>query len=98
MLKDLGQREVNELHVEAGHKLHGSLIREGLADEFLTYLAPKLLGPGMGMAALAPLAALSDGPALEFGEVDRLGEDLRILARVAGHDAFLSGSAVQRPA
>ena len=98
MLKDLGQREVNELHVEAGHKLHGSLIREGLADEFLTYLAPKLLGPGMGMAALAPLAALSDGPALQFGEVDRLGDDLRILARVAGHDAFLSGSAVQRPA
>ena len=97
MLKDLGQREVNELHVEAGHKLHGSLIREGLADEFLTYLAPKLLGPGMGMAALAPLAALSDGTALRFGEVERLGGDLRILARVAGHDAFLGRSAVLRP-
>jgi diaminohydroxyphosphoribosylaminopyrimidine deaminase / 5-amino-6-(5-phosphoribosylamino)uracil reductase len=95
MLKDLGRREVNELHVEAGHKLHGSLIREGLADEFLTYLAPKLLGPGMGMADLAPLAALSDGPALQFGEVARLGDDLRILARVAGHDAFLGGSPVQ---
>ena len=89
MLKDLGRREVNELHVEAGHKLHGSLIREGLADELLTYLAPKLLGPGMGMAALKPLAALSDGPELRFAQVERLGDDLRILARVAGHDAFL---------
>jgi diaminohydroxyphosphoribosylaminopyrimidine deaminase/5-amino-6-(5-phosphoribosylamino)uracil reductase len=89
MLKDLGRREVNELHVEAGHKLHGSLIREGLADEFLMYLAPKLLGPGMGMAALAPLTVLKDGPQLKFESVDRIGNDLRILARVAGHDAFL---------
>lgn len=89
MLKDLGQREVNELHVEAGHKLHGSLIREGLADEFLVYVAPKLLGPGMGMAAMSPLTALKDGPQLTWGEVDRVGEDLRILARVQGRDAFL---------
>jgi diaminohydroxyphosphoribosylaminopyrimidine deaminase / 5-amino-6-(5-phosphoribosylamino)uracil reductase len=89
MLKDLGTREVNELHVEAGHKLHGSLIREGLVDEFLTYLAPKLLGPGMGMAALAPLSALEDGPQLHFESMDRVGEDLRIVSRVAGHDAFL---------
>ena len=91
MLKDLGQREINELHVEAGHKLHGSLIREGLADEFLMYLAPKLLGPGMGMAALAPLSELSEGTQLSFGAVDRIGDDLRILARVTGRDAFLSG-------
>lgn len=89
MLKDLGRREINELHVEAGHKLHGSLIREGLADELLMYLAPKLLGPGMGMAAMAPLTRLQDGPQLQFGAVDRVGDDLRILARVAGHADFL---------
>ena len=94
MLKDLGRREVNELHIEAGHKLHGSLIREGLVDEFLTYLAPKLLGPGMGMAALAPLSALKDGPQLRFESVDRVGEDLRILSRVDGHDAFLHADRV----
>ncbi|MGH8830141.1 MAG: bifunctional diaminohydroxyphosphoribosylaminopyrimidine deaminase/5-amino-6-(5-phosphoribosylamino)uracil reductase RibD, partial [Polaromonas sp.] len=44
MLSDLARREVNELHVEAGHKLNGSLIREGLVDEFLVYLAPKMIG------------------------------------------------------
>ena len=90
MLKDLGRREVNELHVEAGHKLHGSLIREGLADEFLTYLAPSLLGPGMGMAALAPMTALKDGVHLRFASVDRIGDDLRIVSRVTGHDDFLN--------
>ncbi|MEX1165640.1 MAG: bifunctional diaminohydroxyphosphoribosylaminopyrimidine deaminase/5-amino-6-(5-phosphoribosylamino)uracil reductase RibD [Hydrogenophaga sp.] len=89
MLRDLGKREVNELHVEAGHGLHGSLIREGLADEFLLYLAPKLLGPGLGMARLAPLNQLEGATQLTFGEVQTVGGDLRILARVAGQDGFL---------
>jgi diaminohydroxyphosphoribosylaminopyrimidine deaminase/5-amino-6-(5-phosphoribosylamino)uracil reductase len=89
MLKDLGQREINELHVEAGHKLHGSLIREGLADELLVYLAPQLLGSGMGMAHLTPLDRLEDGTQLKFGAPQLVGGDLRILARIAGHDDFL---------
>lgn len=89
LLKDLGQREINELHVEAGHKLNGSLIRESLVDEFLTYMAPKLLGPGMGMAHMAPLTELTQGVSLQFTSVDMIGDDVRMLARVAGHDAFL---------
>jgi diaminohydroxyphosphoribosylaminopyrimidine deaminase / 5-amino-6-(5-phosphoribosylamino)uracil reductase len=89
MMKDLGQREINELHVEAGHKLHGSLLREGLADECLVYLAPRLLGPGMGMANLAPLEQLTQGTALRFEQVRSVGEDLCVLARLVGHDVFL---------
>ncbi|MDP3230822.1 MAG: bifunctional diaminohydroxyphosphoribosylaminopyrimidine deaminase/5-amino-6-(5-phosphoribosylamino)uracil reductase RibD [Acidovorax sp.] len=88
MLRDLGQRGINELHVEAGHKLNGSLVREGLVDEFLVYLAPRLLGQGLGMAQFGPLDALADGLALEFKSVDTLGPDLRIVARVAGRDRF----------
>jgi len=86
MMQDLGRREINELHVEAGHKLNGSLVREGLVDEFLVYLAPALLGCGQGMAALGPLSELAQGLRLEFGTVDRVGPDLRILARVPGRD------------
>jgi diaminohydroxyphosphoribosylaminopyrimidine deaminase/5-amino-6-(5-phosphoribosylamino)uracil reductase len=89
MLLDLGRREVNELHVEAGHKLNGSFVREGLVDECLLYLAPTLLGQGSGVAHFGPLATLSDGLALGFHAVDRVGEDLRIVARVNGRDAFL---------
>ena len=92
MLKDLAVREVNELHVEAGHKLNGSLIREGLIDEMLVYLAPRLIGSGLDMASLAPgngpLTSLADALALEFRDVDKIGPDLRIVARVAGRDAF----------
>ncbi|MFN7154261.1 MAG: bifunctional diaminohydroxyphosphoribosylaminopyrimidine deaminase/5-amino-6-(5-phosphoribosylamino)uracil reductase RibD [Acidovorax sp.] len=88
MLRDLAARGVNELHVEAGHKLNGSLLREGLVDELLVYLAPLLLGPGMGLAHLTPLANLQEGQALEFTAVDRVGPDLRIRARLPGRDRF----------
>jgi diaminohydroxyphosphoribosylaminopyrimidine deaminase/5-amino-6-(5-phosphoribosylamino)uracil reductase len=82
MLKDLGQKQINEVHVEAGHKLNGSLLREGLVDELLTYLAPKLMGQGRGMTNLGPFTTLNDAKALSFHEVTQIGPDLRILARL----------------
>jgi diaminohydroxyphosphoribosylaminopyrimidine deaminase/5-amino-6-(5-phosphoribosylamino)uracil reductase len=88
MLRDLAQREINEVHVEAGFKLNGSLVREGLVDEFLVYLAPKLLGQGAGMAAFGPLASLADAVPLQFESTAKLGPDLRVLARIPGRDAF----------
>jgi diaminohydroxyphosphoribosylaminopyrimidine deaminase/5-amino-6-(5-phosphoribosylamino)uracil reductase len=88
MLRDLGKREINELHVEAGHKLNGSLVREGLVDEFLVYLAPKLVGQGAGMADFGPLTELAGALPLEFKSTAMVGPDLRILARVIGRDHF----------
>jgi diaminohydroxyphosphoribosylaminopyrimidine deaminase/5-amino-6-(5-phosphoribosylamino)uracil reductase len=81
LLADLGRRGINELHVEAGHKLNGSLVREGLVDEFLVYVAPTLLGIGRELAAFGPLERLEDGLALYFVDVTPVGDDLRILAR-----------------
>jgi diaminohydroxyphosphoribosylaminopyrimidine deaminase/5-amino-6-(5-phosphoribosylamino)uracil reductase len=88
MLRDLAEREVNELHVEAGHKLNGSLVREGLIDEFLLYLAPKLIGQGRGMAQFGPLTDLTASLPLTFTNHDMIGPDLRLLARVTGRDIF----------
>ncbi len=88
MMRDLAGREVNEVHVEAGHKLNGSLVREGLVDEFLVYLAPKLLGAGRGMVNIGPLAGLDQAVPLEFREAVQIGPDLRILARIPGRDDF----------
>lgn len=82
MLRDLAVREVNELHVEAGHKLNGSLLREGLVDELLLYLAPSLLGAGRPMAEFGPLTDLADRIQLDFGPVTPVGPDLRLLARL----------------
>lgn len=88
LLADLAGRGVNELHVEAGFKLNGSLLREGLVDEFLVYLAPRLLGPGQGMVNIGPLQDLAGAVPLEFGEIERVGADLRIVARIPGRDDF----------
>lgn len=88
LLRDLARREVNEVHVEAGHKLNGSLVREGLVDEFLLYLAPKLLGAGRGMVNIGPLTELSQAVELDFHETLRVGPDLRVLARIPGRDRF----------
>ena len=88
MMKDLATREINELHVEAGSKLNGSLIRAGLVDEFVVYLAPKLLGQGMSMTSFGPLTELSQAVPLKFKSIDMLGPDLRIVARIPGRDQF----------
>ncbi|ACB35199.1 riboflavin biosynthesis protein RibD [Leptothrix cholodnii SP-6] len=84
MLADLARRGVNELHVEAGHRLNGSLLREGLVDEFLVYLAPKLLGLGREMWSWGPLESLDQAIELEWGDVQSVGGDLRLLARPRG--------------
>jgi diaminohydroxyphosphoribosylaminopyrimidine deaminase/5-amino-6-(5-phosphoribosylamino)uracil reductase len=81
MVANLGRREINELHVEAGEKLNASLLAAGLVDELLVYVAPKLLGDGRGLAALAPLARLDDAPGFAFVDVARIGDDLRLLLR-----------------
>jgi diaminohydroxyphosphoribosylaminopyrimidine deaminase/5-amino-6-(5-phosphoribosylamino)uracil reductase len=81
MVADLGRREINELHVEAGEKLNASLLAAGLVDELLVYVAPKLLGDGRGLAALPPLARLDDALGFAFVDVARIGDDLRLLLR-----------------
>ncbi|MGZ5182778.1 MAG: bifunctional diaminohydroxyphosphoribosylaminopyrimidine deaminase/5-amino-6-(5-phosphoribosylamino)uracil reductase RibD [Ramlibacter sp.] len=81
LMLELGRREINELHVEAGSKLNASLVREGCVDELLVYLAPCLIGPGQGMFALPALERLSDKRHLRFHQISQVGADVRILAR-----------------
>ena len=83
MLKELAQRGVNELHVEAGSRLNGSLAREGCVDEFLIYLNPSFLGDeAQGMFALPGIASLEQKIKLKIASLDRIGDDIRILARL----------------
>jgi diaminohydroxyphosphoribosylaminopyrimidine deaminase/5-amino-6-(5-phosphoribosylamino)uracil reductase len=84
MLQELARRGVDELHVEGGFKLNGSLVREGCVDEFLIYLNPSLLGgTALGMLDLPGFETLDQRPRLALRSLDRVGEDLRILARPA---------------
>ncbi|MCA3219536.1 MAG: bifunctional diaminohydroxyphosphoribosylaminopyrimidine deaminase/5-amino-6-(5-phosphoribosylamino)uracil reductase RibD [Burkholderiales bacterium] len=79
---ELARRGINELHVEAGFKLNGSLVRAGLVDELLVYLAPLLIGEAQGMVLLPALSDLGHARRLSFREVTRVGEDVRVLARL----------------
>lgn len=81
LMQELGRRQINELHVEAGAKLNGALIAQDCVDELLIYLAPKLLGDGAGLFALPELSTVDQARAVVFHEVTQVGETLRILAR-----------------
>ena len=81
LMSELARRGVNELHVEAGGKLNGSLVREQCVDELLAYFAPCLLGASQAMIALPAPAVLDDRIALYFHEITMVGADLRVRAR-----------------
>lgn len=81
---ELGSRGLNEVLVEAGINLHSALLRAGVIDEVLLYLAPALLGDrARGMFDLGALAQMEDAPRLDICQVRQIGDDLRILARFA---------------
>jgi diaminohydroxyphosphoribosylaminopyrimidine deaminase / 5-amino-6-(5-phosphoribosylamino)uracil reductase len=83
MMEELGRRHINELHVEAGAKLAGTLLALGLVDELLLYFAPCLLGDtARGMFGFPPLASLDARISLEIREWTRLGEDWRVITRI----------------
>jgi diaminohydroxyphosphoribosylaminopyrimidine deaminase/5-amino-6-(5-phosphoribosylamino)uracil reductase len=83
MLRALAERGVNELHVEAGARLNGALAQAGLVDEWLLYVAASLIGdPARGIVERRePLAALDARVALAIASCERIGDDLRIVAR-----------------
>jgi diaminohydroxyphosphoribosylaminopyrimidine deaminase/5-amino-6-(5-phosphoribosylamino)uracil reductase len=84
LMRELGSRGINELHVEAGAKLNGALLAAKLVDEVLLYLAPSLVGdPARGIAEWrSGLSSLADRVPLDIADVARIGGDLRIVARV----------------
>ena len=81
LLSDLAEREINELHIEAGHRLNGSFLQASLVDELLIYLAPKMLGQGLPMAHLSVLEKLDLALEFEWVECHPVGGDLRLRAR-----------------
>jgi diaminohydroxyphosphoribosylaminopyrimidine deaminase / 5-amino-6-(5-phosphoribosylamino)uracil reductase len=81
LMAELGARGINELHVEAGHRLNGSMVRAGVVDEVLAYVAPALLGAGLPMFDLEPPEDLEKRRGLRFTDLERIGPDLRLMAR-----------------
>jgi diaminohydroxyphosphoribosylaminopyrimidine deaminase / 5-amino-6-(5-phosphoribosylamino)uracil reductase len=82
LLAELARRGINEVHAEAGFKLNGSLLREGLVDEVLLYLAPCLIGhAASGLFNLPELTSLEGKRRLQIRDLRQIGEDIRLIAR-----------------
>lgn len=81
MMRDLGARGINELHVEAGSKLNGSLLESACVDELLIYQAPMLLFKGAPLFEHAALKQISDAQAWELFESTAVMPDLRLRFR-----------------
>ncbi len=87
VLEDLGRREINDLLVEAGPGLTGSLVSAGMVDELVIYQAPHIMGSEtIAMFRTPAWTELADRKALEFTDVRRVGGDTRITARIRATD------------
>lgn len=84
LLEALAQRGINEVHAEAGCRLNGALLRAGLVDELLLYLAPCLIGhEASGLFDLPELVTLAGKQTLQIRDLRQVGKDIRIIARPA---------------
>ena len=77
----LAEREVNELHVEAGPVLCGALMRAGLVDELVIYMAAHLMGSNARGLVELGLETMDERIALEIEDIRAVGRDWRITAR-----------------
>ena len=84
LMEHLGKRDVQGVLVEGGATIAWSLVRDGLIDDVVLYVAPKLVGgataPGVLMGeGFAPIAEALD---LSFDSAERIGPDVRLEAHV----------------
>ncbi|KFZ28628.1 hypothetical protein IDAT_07715 [Pseudidiomarina atlantica] len=81
VLAELAQQQINEVWTECGAELAGALVSADLVDEYVIYMAPKLLGDSSrGLLQLPEFSQLEHVPQLHFQSFTRLGEDIRINA------------------
>jgi diaminohydroxyphosphoribosylaminopyrimidine deaminase/5-amino-6-(5-phosphoribosylamino)uracil reductase len=72
------EREINEVHVESGFKLNGSMLREDCVDELLLYYAPFFMGEGIGMANVPTLPSLKSRQDWQILDQRLIGDDFRL--------------------
>jgi len=84
LLLELGRREYSDVLVEAGGKLAGVFLEQGLVDALIIYMAPKLMGSDAMPMAVLPFSAMSEAVALEITDIRAVGKDWRITATPGG--------------
>jgi len=86
LMEMLGEKEVNNLMLEAGAKLSGSMLKANLVDEIVLYIAPDLLGSdARGMFLVPGLDSMADKIKMEFRDIRRVGRDVRVTLQILPH-------------
>ena len=82
MCRYLAEQEINEIHLECGATLAGSMLKAGLIDELVVYMAPMLMGnQARGLFNLPELDKMSNSYSLEIQDIRAIGKDWRITAK-----------------
>jgi diaminohydroxyphosphoribosylaminopyrimidine deaminase/5-amino-6-(5-phosphoribosylamino)uracil reductase len=80
VMQQLFERGIRQVFVEGGAQLESSLIGAGIADEYLIYVAPKLIGGPATAIRDIQVASINQAIDLEFIETKKLGADILIRA------------------
>jgi diaminohydroxyphosphoribosylaminopyrimidine deaminase/5-amino-6-(5-phosphoribosylamino)uracil reductase len=78
----------NQILVEAGNRLNSALLQAGLVDEIQLYFAPALLGSGTNFISDLGITTLTDRMELSFGEIERVGPDMKLQIFTGSHSSF----------
>lgn len=85
LLDLLGRRGINEVLVESGAQLAGAFAAQDLVDEYLIFMAPKLLGSSARPLLQLPLEHMSQAPALQIADIRAVGQDWLMIAHPIRH-------------
>jgi diaminohydroxyphosphoribosylaminopyrimidine deaminase/5-amino-6-(5-phosphoribosylamino)uracil reductase len=84
VFRDLANKEINEVMFECGGILNGALLKQNFIDEIIIYLAPCILGnQANNMFSLPAISAMSERYNFNLIQVDRTGDDIRVILRKA---------------
>jgi len=81
VLKMLGDKQCNEVLIEAGATLAGAFAQQGLVDEFIIYMAPTFLGSHAKPLLQLPFEKMSEKINLDISDIHAVGNDWRITAK-----------------
>jgi diaminohydroxyphosphoribosylaminopyrimidine deaminase/5-amino-6-(5-phosphoribosylamino)uracil reductase len=96
LLDELFARDVRRVLLEGGPTLAAAFLRDGLVDEIVMHLAPKLLGAGPSLVADLGIPTIADALELEIGDVTLLGRDLQVRLKTTRHTGGRTPDGVAR--
>lgn len=79
VMQQLGQRQINNLMLEAGARVSGAMLEQGLVDELVVYMSPDLLGSNaIGMFRIRGVESIADKLQFEFRSIRKVGRDIKL--------------------